>query len=534
MVVEIAVTGNGHYAGSRSSLESYEVQEDATPLAGDDTAGGVGQLTFNVTEDRSAEGTILLLNDVITLSDGTRGTTVGTVSAVGSNNWLATVTADSRLGILVAERQAKPFVGTLEAAFRYYLGLANLTTAIVVDDAIKARPVTYPGWFGTIWDFLKQLCIAEGVEISLVSNQIVLRPIRKNLIDTTRFSDESWNVNNGQLARAVEVCYYENTWRTNALVYPKGGWQEDVEVYQVDAGERREVQIPLEISLSSIQQPNPIDYVDADYTGPSSVYAITGNDGLPIGAGRWTANGGKITVAINEDTKSLTLTIYGSTETKYAPYRIGVSSGPSDTYSSLRLVGTGVFFEQKSIVVGTGVPFDRTAQEIGAKVENPAITNISQAYDVALRTAIRWGTPAQTVSINASAVNRRGETGSYRYPLLSEMDTYNTGKTLDQLDAEWLNHTITEVDKFWKDRAASDFANQAFGNIAGARLPYRQAMYRVRSATINPSGISMQAEADTTVNDFDAKWKGKTLDAFDAQWAGKTMDEFGLIPLWQK
>lgn len=533
MAVEISVTGNGHYAGSRSDLESYQVTEDSTPLAGDDNAGGVGQLTFNVNEDRSPEGTLLLLNDVVTLRDGTRGTTVGTVTGVGSTNWLATVTADSRLGILTAERQALPYSGTLEGAFRYYLGLADLTTAIVVDPSIATRAVTYPGWFGTIWDFLKQLCVAESVEISLVSNQIVLRPIRQRVVDTTRYSDEGWNVSSGQLARAVEVCYYTNTWKTNTLVYPKNGWQDDVEVYQVDAGEKREVQIPLDISLSSIKQPQALDYVASEYDGPNSVYAIVGNDGLPIGAGRWTANGGKITVKINEDTKSLTLTIYGSTETTYAPYRIGVSSGPSDTYSSLRLVGTGVFFDEKSVVVGTGVPNSRTAQEIGAKVENPAITNISQAYNVALRTAIRWGTPSQTININASAVNRRGETNSYRYPLLSEMDAYNAGKTLDQLDAEWLNKTIDDVDQFWKDRATSDFVNQAFGNIAGARIPYRQSMYRVRSATIDPAGISMQAEADTTVTDLDTKWAGKTLTQFDNQWAGKTLDEFGLIPLWQ-
>lgn len=534
MGIDLKVTGNGTFAGSSASLESYQVSEDGTPLSGDDTSGGVGQLLFNVNEDDGPEGTIMLLNDQVTLIDSARGTTTGNVTGITSSDWTASVTADSRLGVLVAEKQAQPFKGTLGEAFRYYLSLADITANIVVDDRIANRSVVYPGWFGNIWDFLKQMCIAETVEISLVSNNIVLRPVRERVVDTTRYSGQSWSVANGQLAQSVEVCYYTNKWQENILVYPKGGWQEEIEVYQVEAGEKREVQIALEVSLQSIQQPVPRDYVEREYNGPNSVYAIVGNDGLPISAARWTKNGGKITAKINEDTKSLTLTIYGSTETTYAPYRIGVSSGPSDTYSSLRLVGTGVFFNEEFITVDTVVPASRTAQEVGVRVTNSAISSIKQAYDVGLRTAIRWGTPQQTISISASAVNRRGETGSYAYPTLDQMDAENAGLTLDQLDAKWVNKSIDDVDSYWADKVASTFENQAFGNIAGARIPYREAIYRVRTATIDPGSISMQAEADTTINDLDILWKGKTIDKFDAQWAGKTLDEFGLIPLWQK
>ena len=76
-----------------------------------------------------------------------------------------------------------------------------------------------------------------------------------------------------------------------------------------------------------------------------------------------------------------------------------------------------------------------------------------------------------------------------------------------------------------------DFVNQAFGNIAGARVPYRYSIYRIRSHATEED-TSYDAEEDTLFADFEPLWDNGTFGDFDDFWDGFTFGEFDLIPLW--
>jgi hypothetical protein len=533
MAIAITVTGNGYYQGSSTSLTSYSVSEEATPLDPADSTGATGQFTFGLAEDPDGEGTLLLYDDTIELTDASNGRTQGTVTEVSVQDGTATISADSRLAKLVYNTKASAFTGTLNDALMYYFSLAGETTGIVIDPIIGARTVTYQNFEGNLWDVLKQICAAQQIEISLVSSNIVVRAVRTRVAEIRKHTSETITVTKQDTARTVEVNYYNNVRRTNTLVYPKDGWTSDLQSYQVNAGEVIEIDIPVDISLETIQQPVVQDYIDRYYTGPTSAYAVAGNDGLPIKAAQWAAQGGSIVASIGDDGKTIHLKITGASEAKYSPYSIAVTAGPSDRYSSLRLIGTGVFFSKQTYTALTATDPAKTANPIGITVDNPFISTYADAQDLAVKVANRYAGPNQMISINASVINRRGDIGTMNYPTFAKFNSDNAGLTFAQFNTLWAGKTFQQFNSAYNATVQDAFENQAFGNAVGARVKYRDSWYRIRSATITPSGISFTAEQDNIFSDFNTVWAGKTFADFNAQWSGKRFVDFNIIPMWK-
>lgn len=517
-----------------SNIGGYTVTEMASPLDPNDSTGGVGSFTYTVLENERPDGSVMQLGHTADLEDGTKGTTQGTISGLSGGEGVLTVTADSRLALLLAERQVAPFTGTLGSAFAYYLSVAGITERIVIDNAIATIPVVLQGYNGVLWDFLnKQLCPAYRVEISLVSDAVVLRPIRSRIVTDVRDTQHSWNVANPTLAQTVEVYYYNNRTIANQLVYPNDEIRGDVPVLQVDAGETVTIDIEIETSLTSIQQPQIMDYVGPDYFGPNSVYSISGSDGLPITSSQWINTGGSLSVAIGADTKSIVVTLTGSSIAEYAPYHVAVASGSSNYYSSLRLIGSGVQFNKRLLTVRTGASASETAVIVGATVDNPAISTLDQAFTAGRLSAASFSAPTQTLSVASTNVNRVGDQTNVRYPTYNEFGVQFAAVTYNQFATYYPGGTT--YDGFSAIMYAAvrlDFANQAFGNVAGARVKYREAWYRIRSATITESLINYTAEEDTIFTDFGTAWAGKTYNQFATRWAGKTYKDYEVAPLW--
>lgn len=507
-------------------VTTFSVSEDSTPIDPSDSTGAVGQFTFGIDEDVNTK---LLLEATVNLSDQSQGVTSGMVRGISSNNGDVTVTADSRLALLATKRQAQPFTGTLENAFLYYLGLVGITSGIVVDSTIASRAVIYRGWNEDVWTQLKKLCTAEQVEISLASDNVILRPLRGRVAETYRAGDRTWAMDTSQMARSVEIYYYQNQYRTSSLAYPEGGWNAEVPIFNVNAGETTTYDIPLTSSLSSITQPVPQLSVSPTYSA-SSVYAVSGVDGLPIPVAQWVDGGGSLTVAINEDTRSLTVTIVGAKETQYSPYSIALSDG-ENKYSTLRLVGTGVFTNAIKLTGKTSVDPAKVSEEIGATVENEFIRTAQQAYEAMAWMKKRYAGPQYTLNVTGGGINRIGDSGSYAYPTIEEFDAHHVGDTIASFNTEYSGDTIAQFNDYWNGTVADDFANQAFGNVSGAREKFDNAWFRIRTATITPEGVSYTAEDDTTIGDFNAEWSGTTIADFNTRWAGLTMKDFNANPL---
>ena len=529
------LSGQGNVYGQRANattdVTQYSVDEASSPISPADQSGGVGGLTINATDGVNSR---MLLGAGLDLEDEFNGTLRGIVTSVNSDfTQNLTINATNRMNILVVDRKAQPYVGTLGGAFAYYLSLVGITAGYIVDDSIVNIPVQLPGWYGKVWDKIKELCPAYLVEVAQVSDAIVLRPVRQREAVITRNSSLSWSVSNEQLAQSVEVTYYNNTYNNNGLVFPQGGWTEGTQtIDNLAAGETREVTIPVNVSIASLKQPYAAVYVDRNYVGPDSVYAVVGNDNLPITPAQWTAGGGTMSVAIGEDSKSIVITVTASTLEQYAPYTIAVSAGPSDNYSSLRIMGSGIFQDPQTITLHTGLNPDKTQQDVGAQINNEFIRTKDQAYKAGTRALAQFTGPGQKISVGATYINKRGQTGIVGSPLVSDFNaTYAQPMSVDQWNDLWAGTTVEQFNDYQYSLVEDDFDNQAFGNVGGTRVRVEDMYYRIRTAKLGPAGVTYEGENDTIVSDFNPDWAGRYVEEFNDQWAGYTVAEYNTAAL---
>lgn len=527
MAVTLKVTGNGAFHGSATSLESYSVSESGTPISLADSSGGTGDIDFSVVVN---DDTFKLLYDTVTLEDDSNGTTTGRVSDISTYEDLARVGAASRLNLLVNEVTAMPFTGSVRDAFIYYFSLAGITEDLIVD-ASFTETITTVGFRADLWERLKQLCAVGRAEIALVSNQIVVRPLRTRLLEARRNSSMGWNIRDAKLARSVEVYAYNSEYRSNEIVYPEHGWNEDVSVYQIESGQVSVVRMTLDASLSSVEQPVAVDHVEQDYVGPSA-YCLVNRDGKPISAAHWIKGGGKIEIKIMPDTTTLEMTITAPKD-RGAPvsYRIAAPMGEDDVYSSLRLRGTGVVFLKEIVSISTGAAEDRAAQDVGITIDSPFVDTVGDAFTHGMSVAQYYTAPSRYIDIESTVFNRRGDKGSMIYPTFADFEAMYPTETFAEWDAIWAGKTFAEFNAAMADLLDDDFANQAFGNIGGGRVRYGSAYYRAREARTTQDGASVTAEADTTFADFNAEWAGRTFAEFNAVNSEQTFADFTLEPL---
>lgn len=525
MAVEALVAGKQY-----ENVSPYSVAEDSTPLDPNDTVGAVGQFTLDLAEENIDDNPRFLKGRVSSLSDGSQGRTTGTVTSVSNRNGDITLTVASRIGQIAVDRVLQPFDGTLGDYIEYLLDAVGITDFYAIDDDLQSVPIVALGYSGNVWDLMKKLCTARQIEISLVSSNIVFRNLRQRVAQPHRDSGRTWTVDESRMARSVEVNYYEKERKVDALVYPPGGWTPETPVLVVNAGETVETNVPLNVSLESIDQPICVSSVSAFYED-SSVYTVTGNDGLPIPPAQWADEGGSVSVAINEDTRSITITVIAPSDARLSPFKIAMPSGVNESYSSLRIVGTGVHFEQGKVTLHTSVDPSRVSEEVGTVVDNEYISSTDEAYHAGMWTVRGFSGTRSTLTRQSSGINRLGDSGSYAYPTVNDFNSLYGGGSINDFNTLYAGQTVADVNTFLRSLTENDFENQAFGNVAGARVYEDDAYFRIRTASLDPTGVSFSAESDTIVDDWNAVWAGLTVNDYNASWAGYTVAEAAIAPL---
>lgn len=519
--VDIAVDG-----GQLWNINTYAAAESVNPIDPSDNYGtGYGQITFSV-RDKPAVKT--WIDKPISLTDGANGETTGIIQGASGNGTKADITANSRLGLAAVTRQAQPYVGTLGGAIRYYLGLCSITTGIIIDPALENVPVKLIGWKGVVYDQLQKLGVARSFELSLVSNNIIIRPLRTRNAETIRNSAVSWALDSANLAQFVEGYSY-NPSNGADLVYPKGGWNTDVTVYSVKAGDTYKVNIPVDCSIQTLDQPVCVAFVDRNYTA-GSVYSVSGGDGIAIQPAQWVNTGGSLAVAIGEDGKSIDLTVVASRDTQYSPYSIAVSAGPGDFYSSLRIRGTGVFYNKKLLTLPANLNPDKAPQMTGATVDNEFYEREDDLYHALLWSAARFTNARLTLKVTTRGINRAGDSGSQRYPTIDDVEDIYGPATIQERYSD-LGPTIDDWNEALFSKVRGSFENQAFGNVAGARVLLEDCYYRIRSATVSPLKVDYSAEWDTTVRD--ATPGVETIAQWNARWGdqGLLISDYNAAPM---
>lgn len=515
-------------------LKSFSVQEDSMPIYASDMSGGAGSMTLQVDENGD---TPYFLETPIDLIDPSQGTTRGTIRGVASDDTNATLTADSRIALLNVTREAAPFSGTLGNALRYYLGLCGITDGIVVEATLEPVAVSFLGFAGNVLERIKSLCPVYAIDMSLISNNIVFRPIRKNVSENYRDSATGWSYDTTQKAQKVDIYKYDVTEVTGGLVYPYGGWNSDVQVLSVEAGQTQEYIIPVEGSLLSVNQPTYT--VGVGPTGPGfSAYEMMGADNLPIPKAQWESQGGALSVAISDDSRSLIVTITGANEAGYSPYRVARSDGETQ-YSTLRIYGSATMYTKELHTYHTASDPDRVSNEVGATIDNDFIQTYQQLLDVAMGELRYYGGNRRTITVTTGGINRLGDNGSYAYATMQDFNAWWNSNLPGATFAGFntaappvFGATFDSHNEWWIEEVQDDFANQAFGNIAGARVRTETNIHRIRSATVTEAGIQYTAWEDSIFADHNQLWgAGSTFANFNAAWAGQIFSEYDATPL---
>lgn len=507
----------------RSDVSEYSVVEDSTPLDPADNTGGFGQI--NVTVNSNVEG-IRRMGDPLTLTDGSLGETTGTIRAVGDDAVAIQFTANSRLANLAVERTIQPFVGNLADGIEYHLGLCGITSGIVIDSSFSAVNVKIPGGRENVYDRMKRMAAAYNFELSLVSNNVVVRPPRQRIAVNYRDADGKRTWDQSNFAQSVQGYYYNSYSGTN-IAYPLHGITDDAQVYQVDANETLVYDIPLDASLGSVVQPTCVATVSRNDMSASQ-YSVVGSDGLAVPVDTWLKAGGLVSVAIGEDTQSLIVKITGANIPSLSPFRIAVQEDENEYYSSLRVRGDGVFWDKKLFTLYMNDDQDVAPDEVGTVVDNPFMETFDQLYHRLLRTAAHYGTDTQHYSVTSGGINRLGESGSAAYPTIADVDAMFPGATIDSLAAS-LGPTIADWNAALFAEVSSDFTNQAFGNVSGARVLHKGSYYRIRTATIRPLGLDYTAERDNIIEDVYRT--GETIAQWNARWSGKIIRDVNIAPI---
>lgn len=531
------ISGKGGWQGAATSLTGYTITEDSTPLDPADSSGSTGSISFGVSEDKNANGTIALLGATLNLSDSDNGQISGLVRTLNTINGETTVQLESSLSLLNADRLVNGYSGTLRGAFTYYFSLVGIgTPGFTVADDIALRTVAFQGWTGKIWDGLKEICAAQGIEISYVSNKIVVRSPRGREAVHYRDSSVEFSIsNNEETALAIEIYAYHNEYKSFAVVYPPV--RGEASPISVDAGEIKVITAEINASIIALVQPEALATINPMYSQVSG-YVVVDKDGKTVAPGIWAGAGGKVRVGMGESPDEIMITVTGASLAN-GPFQLGIKQD-DDTISTLLVGGEAIISNPEKLTIATGADPAIVTQKVGITVDNPQISTLAEAYAAGLRAASAYGGVSRALKISTARINRVGESGSASFYTFDEFAAEYNPTTFTQWEAsvQWNGKTFANFEEFYAAVHANDFSNQAFGNVGGARVRYRDAWYRIRTSQINPLGLQYTAEPDTLVADFEINFAGEdgsgmTFVEYETMMAGKTFDDQAASPLWR-
>ena len=271
----------------------------------------------------------------------------------------------------------------------------------------------------------------------------------------------------------------------------------------------------MEFFLTSVQQPTVQDTVSKEYD-IASAYSVSGNDNLPVSAAFWTDFGGDMAFEILGDGSRVKVTITGPTYEALSPYTIGISDG-STSYSTLRMVGSGMDFNRLLYTEETGLGPDEAPTVKGAEIDNVAIDTLADAKKYALSARRLYSLPTQTYSTSSNTFKRlEGSIPSIFYPSFDDFDdSLFTGYTFANFNSDYSSLTFDEF-----TLELGNEVPQGFGEVAGSKIQLDDAMYRVRSSTITPDVVSIDAEYDTLFEDLNPVYGASQWSDLPPAWTG--------------
>lgn len=353
---------------------------------------------------------------------------------------------------------------TLSEAFAYLVNLA--TDQLTVDYQASEDPVvTLVPFNGNVWDHIKQLCAAYGVEVALVGQTVQVRDLGDSELDITNAvaGSAQLSLTSQGVGLAVEFKNY------NAV--SGGGVALSAEsVYQIDVLQTQEVTVQTMNYLLAITDPEPVD----TWTNDPGTYYVIDSTGAHVPIVDWTHTGASVRASIDPDRPGyITLTLTGPISPIAGftgPFYLATTNSGVKV-PALSITGFGVFSAPTTVKVYTGADPTQNARDVAFSVDNFAHSSYGMVYKRATWATSQASGPSIELSCSVPT------------------------SVLD-----------------------------GFGLTPGSLIRFRDSQYRVAKVTIGRATSQITASRYVTVGEFDALWGSETVTDFDTFWDGYTVD----------
>ena len=218
-----SMTGSGTLGAVQTG---WSISESASSVNITEQTGGTGSASFSAVKTPTSK---FVIDNLITLDVdelGSLGGIIGDTSIMGDS---VSVTVAPTLSLLNAERSAPPTgEQALSAIFASYVAL--VTDQITVDYQATSDPLRiYPGWSGSVWNFLQQLCAFNRVEMAASGDLLVVRDVGSIEYALGAKVTPTFSASVASTGRSIDVVV-QNTALVASLPGPKYNYSENPSV----------------------------------------------------------------------------------------------------------------------------------------------------------------------------------------------------------------------------------------------------------------------------------------------------------------
>ena len=461
--------------GVPQGFSSWSVAEDATSLDRSESPSGTPAISVSGVGPNM--DVMMLKNREVKLTSSDYGRWESTILSANVTDQTWSVTGGSPLSEL--NRIGTVAYGdglTALTAVNSFVKAPGFTYAwpsISIDSALANRTFTVPSYTGNIWTNFRQWLSANELDIAWILGTLYVTPMRTGVINVQDVTGEySITLEDSAIANRVDVDVYHTTkFTSKTLVFPapESQYPEMTEkfadssqdsIMSVDAAAVTTAEFKLGAYVNSIYQPSMVESIPVTNGKPDTskmgngIYMIVGNDNKRITVAQWKSMGGGLSVKLNPDKHSVTVTLSGMNYAPLSPYRLCESDGEKDYPGLFLFAPSGQFVDVERIKFDTGVG---SRSEDVTTISNYSIVTKDQAYRAAQAAA-------DTLTGHRMTLSWRGAD-----PVRSSFGTVT---------------------------------RQAFGRIAGQRFYLRGHWWRATSVTYNEAGVAVEATKDITLADI--------------------------------
>jgi len=197
---KLSMTGSG----SIGDISDWSVNESASPINITDNSAGTGKI--NIEAKRKSDTKFIINNNATLVTDF--GSISGVVSSVDFEyNTHASISIDSPLSVLNVERNSPPTgLVTLEETIKLYIALVTGDFTVTYSATNNPSGV-YGAWTGNVWEKIKQLCAANGVEIYLVGAVVTVRDVGSVILSLPDNIKVSREISTDASGKVINIIY---------------------------------------------------------------------------------------------------------------------------------------------------------------------------------------------------------------------------------------------------------------------------------------------------------------------------------------